>query len=132
MSAIQLQDWIDKSIRGVIIKGALLRKYDTPEDLCLLDQDILEVELPNGIYIDVGWFPQHDANGRFVIRAYREHRRQPLREPIETREPFDVAKFVVDLVSTYASPRPPRAIPISRSSSIRLDYNPRHAQGIAV
>ena len=51
-----------------------------PDDLT---QDMLTVGLPNGYYIDVGWFPEHDVNGRFLIRVFYEHwNRQVLGKPI--------------------------------------------------
>jgi hypothetical protein len=32
-----------------------------------LVQDILVVRLPSGFVIDVGWFPEHDVDGGYVI-----------------------------------------------------------------
>ena len=73
MSEIQLKDWLPPGV-PVAIKGILLRSYNLndPDDLALLDQDILEIELSNGMRIDVGWFPENDHNGRFVIRVFRK------------------------------------------------------------
>jgi len=127
MSEIQLQDWMGEHARGVVIKGMLLRKYEIPEDLPLLDQDILEIELPNKIKIDVGWFPQNDPSGRFVIRVYRDARRRLLRNPSETTDPFAVAKIIGDLAQDYGSSRPPSAVMVSLSgnSDIRYTAAPR-------
>jgi hypothetical protein len=122
MSEIRLQEWIRPAIKGVVIKGALLRHYDMEGDLAILDQDILEVELPNGIVIDVGWFPENSPHGMFLIRTYRQNHRSLLISPSETKDPFEVARRVVDLVEIYAAPAPARAISISHSGSKSFEY----------
>src|SRR5437588_12157987 len=102
MSEIQLKDWLPPGV-PVAIKGILLRSYNLndPDDLALLDQDILEIELSNGMRIDVGWFPENDHNGRFVIRVFRKNRLAPVRSPIETTNPHNVAAVIRDLVQQY-------------------------------
>jgi hypothetical protein len=125
MSEFRIQDWIDPALRrSVTIKGMLLRRYEDPEDLSLLDQDVLEVELANGIFIDVGWFPEGDPDGKFVVRVYKSGRREALREPIETKDTFEVAQLVADLIKDYAGDRP-RPVAVSRSMSISVNYAPR-------
>jgi hypothetical protein len=32
-----------------------------------LTQDLLLVELPNGLFIDVSWFPEHDPRGAYHV-----------------------------------------------------------------
>jgi hypothetical protein len=123
MSAIEIKDMIKNDIRGIVIKGILLRKYEIPEDLSLLDQDILEIELPNGINIDVGWFPENDPNGAFVIRVYRQDIRRPLRSPIQTRNSLEVARWVASIVQDYAEPIPYRPMPISCSGTTTVRYD---------
>lgn len=34
-----------------------------------LTQNIVAVELPNGLMIEVGWFPEHDPRGSFCVRV---------------------------------------------------------------
>jgi hypothetical protein len=123
MSAIPIQDWIRKDIRGVVVKGILLRRYEFPEDASLLDQDLLEVQLPNGIKIDVGWFPENDPGGKFIIRTYRKSRRELLRFPTEATDPFDVARTIVNLIEVYASSLPSHTIPVSSSGSASIQFN---------
>jgi hypothetical protein len=105
MSEINLRDWLPPGSESVAIKGMLLRQYDLAEDLDLLDQDILELELPDGLKIDVGWFPENDPTGRFVIRVYRDAITRLLRDPIEEIDPVRVAESVGDLVKQFGSPR---------------------------
>ena len=125
MNEIPLQDWIRPDIQGVVVKGTLLRQYNLPEDLSLLDQDILEVELPNGIIIDVGWFPQNKPVGEFIIRTYKQNRHNPLIEPIKTKDPLAVGRIIADLVQTYAAPLPSHTIAVSRASSVSIEYPPK-------
>jgi len=83
--------------KGVVVKGVLLREYLLEH----MDQDIIEVDLPNGLTIDVGWFPEYDPRGQFRIVVYRDFRTNPVRPPIEVGSPFDVASVVKVLVDQY-------------------------------
>jgi len=57
-------------------------------DLAFLDTDLLAVLLPNGIVIDVGWYPAHDPGGAYAISVYRRTwENQLLNRPIETTDP---------------------------------------------
>jgi hypothetical protein len=38
-----------------------------------LGQDLVYISLKNGYSIDVGWFPEHDPAGKFLVRALWEH-----------------------------------------------------------
>ncbi len=38
-------------------------------ELFELNQGLLLVELSNGICIDVGWFPENDADGKFQVKV---------------------------------------------------------------
>ena len=121
MSALRLEDWIPQGV-SLEIRGMLLRAYG-PNDMALLDQDVLEIKLPNDLRIDVGWFPENDPNGRFVIRVFRRDRLKPIRSLIEERSPHNVAMAIGHLVEQYG-PRPePRAVPVSwgTSTSVRLE-----------
>ena len=50
------------------IKGEI---YDTQDPDVLL-QDLLEIDLPRGRTIDVGWYPEHDPTGAYRIRMYED------------------------------------------------------------
>ena len=54
---------------GVRIKGTLYESLDAD----VLLQDLLEMEMPGGKTIDVGWYPEHDPNGRFRVRLYQDN-----------------------------------------------------------
>jgi hypothetical protein len=51
---------------GAEIYNYLMRSTDP----AYLVQDILSVRLSNGNMIEVGWFPEHDPTGEYVIRAF--------------------------------------------------------------
>jgi hypothetical protein len=84
---------------AAVVKGELLCQYSIQD----LDQDILEVELPNGVVIDVGWFPQYDPKGHFRLSVYHLYRNEPLRPPIDLETPFQVAKAVEEVVTECGS-----------------------------
>lgn len=71
-------------------------------------QDILEVDLGGGFYIDVGWYPEHDPKGEFWIRTFRDTWDEQFGTPIKTRSPEDVRKWVeliAEAIGPYAEKR---------------------------
>jgi hypothetical protein len=84
--------------------GAEIANYLYP-DLELADrtQDIVTVRLPTGYYVDAGWYPEHDPNGRFVIRVFRDAwDDQRLSNPIETRDIPELVSAVEWLADYYS------------------------------
>ncbi len=43
------------NIANAVIRGEI----HAPTDVSFLTQDMLEVELGDGVIIDVGWYPEH-------------------------------------------------------------------------
>jgi len=83
---------------GVEVANYLYPKMD-PEDLT---QDIITVRLPNDYYIDVGWYPECDPNGRFVIRVFQGFwDNQKLDTPMTTKDPLEVIFAVEKLARHY-------------------------------
>ena len=68
-----------------------------------LNQDLWLAELPNGYFIDVGWFPENDLSGRFVIRVFREYWDNQCIEPIETTDIAVVIQSVRELAKQFSS-----------------------------
>lgn len=60
----------------VIVKGEIFNSKDP----IVLSEDLLEIELPSGRIIDVGWYPEHDPEGAYRILLYRGHTGFPLDE----------------------------------------------------
>lgn len=63
-----------------------------------LDQDQFCVRLPNGIYIDVSWWPEHDVEGHYCIHVFKEFWDDQLEEPFEVDD-FDLAVSVVEVLA---------------------------------
>ena len=81
-----------------------------PEEL---NQDLLTARLPNGFWIEVGWFPENDINGAFVVRVIRDH------ETISERQYKDFNSLVLAvqrLIDHYS----PGTVFISRSAATEL------------
>jgi hypothetical protein len=88
----------------------LLREYDLSADLPLLDQDILEVELPGEFLISVGWFPQYDPHGNFRLAVFQRNKPGHL-HCVEVKTPLEVAAALSDLASQYSPKRPLSLVP---------------------
>ncbi len=97
----------------VVVKGQLFHTYD----LDYLLQDILEIDLPNGLSIDLGWFPECDPSGSFRVVVFKEFWKNQLREPFETRSISEAVDEIRRLVPEYSQ----AAVAVSCSS----DSEPR-------
>lgn len=58
---------------GEIVYNEFNISVHTPlyEQEHLLLEDLLQVEYCNGILLDVGWYPEFDVNGRFVVQIIK-------------------------------------------------------------
>jgi hypothetical protein len=81
------------------VKGSL---YDT-SDIRDLTQDMLEIELPGSLFIDVGWYPQWNPAGEYMILVFRDTVDNLLEKRIRNRDHREVAKIVGDLLVKYLS-----------------------------
>ena len=87
-------------IPGAKVYSSLYQPID-PEDL---NQDVLSVELCNGFCIDVGWWPEYDPTGRYVIRVfYQSWDVQCLEPPIEVKTADRVIAEVERLAKNYSN-----------------------------
>lgn len=77
-------------------------------------QDVLFLELGNGVFIDVGWYPDRDPAGSYRINVYREQWDNQLRKPIRTRDPHKVAEQVQKLAARYGKVR--RNVKVAKQS----------------
>jgi hypothetical protein len=93
---IDLAAWLPK---GSTVTGYLHRDYST-EEMELLDQDVVQIGLENGITIDVGWYPEGSTDGEFVIRAFRDYLENAVARTIRVKNPLAVADAVRNLAAT--------------------------------
>lgn len=100
---------------GVIdIRGELAVSAE-PRDLT---QDVLEIELDNGVFIDVGWYPEHDPHGQYHIRAFLEcWENQITKRPIRVASTEEAIEVVDGLVKCLSG----NLISVSLSSSLQFD-----------
>jgi len=95
---------IDLSLpKSVRVSGELLDDYSQcPE---WLTQDILQVYLPNGQTIDVGWSPEFDLNGRFQVVVCDHGWNNQIEGPAFIKDPFWVANYINEIVNRRLSIR---------------------------
>ncbi len=74
--------------------------YDTL-DPAYLTQDILHVELPGGIYIDVSWYPEHEPSGRWHCRVFRGEWENNLAD-LYTRDIHEAGRFIEEVSGAWA------------------------------
>jgi hypothetical protein len=80
---------------------SFLYRTTNPEYLM---QDVLAVSLPSGFYIDVGWFPEHELTGNYVIRVFFQYWDQQRINPIRVKTVDDVIQAVEALAVRFSSP----------------------------
>ena len=66
-----------------------------------LTQDVLAVSLPSGFYIDVGWFPEHDPKGCYVIRVFYQYWDAQQIPPIQVKTVDEVVQVVESLANRF-------------------------------
>lgn len=69
-----------------------------------LRDDLFAASLPDDVYVHVGWFPEFDPTGQYVVEIFRKDADNPVRSPLETRDIRKVVKHVELLASQYADP----------------------------
>lgn len=84
---------------GAILHGALYAS----QDRTYLAQDILEIELANGVMIDVGWIPPWDPNGEYMVAVFRGDWDTKLSEPFYSTNVHEVAATVESLARQFAT-----------------------------
>lgn len=80
MSSLQPIDTSLLGHPGVVVRGEIY----SPDGNDVLLQDLIEVELPDGDYADVGWYPEHDPQGRYCVTLY--DRTLSAKKKFETRD----------------------------------------------
>ena len=68
-----------------------------------LTQDLLLVELWNGMFIDVSWFPEHDPQGAYHITLCQDNWESQLLA-WETKSLTDLVLLVQRIVQNYSLP----------------------------
>jgi hypothetical protein len=87
-----------------------------------LDHDMLSVELPGEIFIDVGWHPNWDSNGQYRISVYQKDIDNKLETTAYSRDPAHVKNLVEELARSYT---PSIQISASSVTSARKTFGKR-------
>jgi hypothetical protein len=79
-------------------------------DVDYLTQDMLQVELPGSVFIDVGWYPDLDPNGEYRVIAFKD-RVENLIEPVfASRDVSEVEDAIGRMVYRYLEPVNPQRV----------------------
>jgi hypothetical protein len=84
---------------GATLVGELRDDFAADE----LDQDILQISLPGGVVIDVGWRPEYELDGEFEVVVYRGDWDNPLLKPVREKDPLALADIITDLAREYGT-----------------------------
>jgi hypothetical protein len=90
--------------------------YESPNDLWLTD-DLYAAQLPGGISVSVGWFPELDPSGAYEICFYRETYENQIIEPKTTRDLQTVKRIIEDYAAEIDGPPTNTAVSASGSLS---------------
>lgn len=60
-------------------------------DAANLKEDLLQVTYPRGLLLDIGWYPEGDPHGEFMLAVVRDERWEEARE-YRTRNPQELLR----------------------------------------
>ena len=86
MSTIELRLGGDVKVRGSL--------HDT-SDPSYLTEDMIEIDLPDGRTIEVGWLPERDPGGAYRLTVFKDYWDDTFQVFIED------AQYVAELIDTF-------------------------------
>ena len=73
MTAIKFSETIDFSPGQVVYEEFhLTDSKEWAEQLDDLNEDLLQVEFPGNVILDIGWYPMGDPKGQFKVKVIRD------------------------------------------------------------
>lgn len=90
--------WTQPEIpEGWKLVGVLPMEFPKPHgDWLNFSDDLFQATAIDGSIIDVGWHPEYDPKGTFVITLVHNRKWNKLNRVIHTRNPNEVIKIVQD------------------------------------
>jgi hypothetical protein len=88
---------------GSTTNGELLSDYS--QCVGRLSQDVLQIDLPTGQTIDVGWLPAFDPKGSFQIVVFEGDWDNQLEPPVLVKTPDDVAVRIAAVIARLTAAR---------------------------
>lgn len=79
-------------------------------DLCdrtdadYLTQDMLQVELPGNVFIDVGWYPDLDPKGEYRIVVFKDRVENQIEPMFASRDVAEVEETIGRIVDRHLQP----------------------------
>jgi len=83
---------------GASVKGALYNTYD----LDYLSEDLLEIDLPSGLTIDVGWYPEGERPGTFQVVIFKQFWQNQILPPIKTESLPELVRIIEMLAEEFS------------------------------
>ena len=66
-----------------------------------LDQDLVLVELPGNVFIDVSWYPENERPGKYYVRMFRHNEWDTPIERAQADTPENAALLVLILAEPF-------------------------------
>jgi len=89
---------LNTQLRTLVV-GQLVASDDAHD----LSQNMIEIELPNGVVVHAGWFPESSADGAYRISVFQGL--EELVAPIFTTDPNQAAQDIAALAHYYNASR---------------------------
>jgi hypothetical protein len=94
--------WADLKLpRGILVKGGIPTSRD-PADLV---SDMVEIDLPDGTTLDVGWVPEHDPSGRYRLKLYRGYWAKTVEGPLYSKSRDAIIAAIGNIVRERSAPQ---------------------------
>ncbi len=84
---------------GIIVKGGIPISQKS-EDLV---GDMLEIDLPDGTTLDVGWVPENMTDGAYRLKIYKQYWSNTVQGPFYFKSTEDVVEEVKRIVGWHNS-----------------------------
>jgi hypothetical protein len=80
----------------------ILNSLCASTDPAYLDQDMVLVELPGAIFIDVSWSPEHDRSGAYFVTVFRRDAWESPLDVAEATDPLLAARLVEEFAQQHS------------------------------
>ena len=106
--------WADLKLPpGTQVKGGIPTSRDSAE----LVSDMVEIDLPDGTTLDVGWVPEHDPDGRYRLKLYRGYWSETVAGPLYFKSLAETVATIRKIVRERSAPQ---SVAASGSIEVRM------------
>lgn len=68
------------------------------EQLDCLTEDLLQVKYPGGYLLDLGWYPEYNENGRFIVQLIKENNWDCPRYKKSCKDEKKLKKYINEII----------------------------------